>query len=81
MTLTTDADTAALAGLSPRQAEILKHTARGRTIKETASLLYIAEETVKSHRRWTLIQLRVCNSPAAVTKGFELGILKFKEAA
>ena len=43
-------ESAAVGGLTERQAEVLRLSALGYTIKETASSLGLSEKTVESHR-------------------------------
>ena len=56
-----------LAGLTPREREILQLLAEGKARKEIASLLNISPRTVETHRRQTMEKLNA-RSNAELTK-------------
>jgi two-component system nitrate/nitrite response regulator NarL len=56
--------------LTPRQQEVLRLLARGRSNKEIAAELGIAEATVKTHLRNIYKELEVRNRTSAVAVGF-----------
>lgn len=62
--------------LSPREAEIVRLVAEGRSNHELARLLFITEATVKSHLLHVFTKLGVENRTAAVARARELGILR-----
>jgi len=55
------------AGLTVREREVLEHMARGRTDKEVAAALAIAEGTVKNHLQNVLEKLHLENRAQAAT--------------
>jgi DNA-binding NarL/FixJ family response regulator len=61
--------------LTPREREILERIAGGRSNKEIAALLNLAENTVKNHVHLILEKLGVQDRTQAVTKAIERGIL------
>lgn len=64
-----------LPALTPREREILERIAGGRSNKEIAALLDLAENTVKNHVHVILEKLGVQDRTQAVTKAIERGIL------
>lgn len=65
----------ALPALTAREREILERIAAGRSNKEIASQLNVAENTVKNHVHVILEKLGVQDRTQAVTKAIERGIL------
>jgi two-component system NarL family response regulator len=65
----------ALPVLTAREREILQRIAAGRSNKEIAGLLNLAENTVKNHVHVILEKLGVQDRTQAVTKAIERGIL------
>lgn len=65
----------ALPALTPREREILQRIAGGRSNKEIAALLGLAENTVKNHVHVILEKLAVQDRTQAVTRAIERGIL------
>lgn len=61
--------------LSKREAEVLKLVADGLQREQIAAKLFISPETVKSRLRNVMLKLDVTNSPSAVKRAYELGIL------
>jgi DNA-binding NarL/FixJ family response regulator len=61
--------------LSPREIEVLRLVARGRTNAEIGRELFISEATVKTHLLRTFGKLGVSDRTAAVTSALERGIL------
>ncbi|MBI4199236.1 MAG: response regulator transcription factor [Chloroflexi bacterium] len=55
--------------LSPREAEVLRFVAAGKTNKEIASALFLSENTVKTHMRNIMDKLHVVNRIQAATHG------------
>lgn len=69
---------AAVAGiepLTPREAEVLTHLAKGFTIKETARLLGIEWFTVNDHRKSIYRKLGVDSAPEAAVMAVRLGLV------
>lgn len=66
---------ASMPDLTVREKEILARIADGRSNKEIAALLDIAENTVKNHVRQILEKLGVQDRTQAVTRAIERGIL------
>lgn len=63
-----DPDADGLAGLSPRESEILKHLAAGFRYKEIADTLGISIETVRTHLRRIYRKLQVTSRTEAAVK-------------
>lgn len=61
--------------LSPRERQVLHLIAYENTNVEIAEMLYISDQTVKSHRKNLLQKLSVKNTAGLVRRGFELGLL------
>lgn len=59
--------------LTPREVEVLKLLVAGRTNREIGKVLYIGEETVKSHVAHILRKLEVTSRTQAAVRGRELG--------
>jgi two-component system NarL family response regulator len=64
--------------LSAREVEILKGIVNGLSNKEIASMLSIAENTVKNHVNNILSKLQVHDRTAAATKALRQGIVTLK---
>lgn len=62
--------------ISRRENQILNMIAYEFSSKEIAARLYIARETVHSHRKNLLKKLEVINSAGMVRKGIELGLIQ-----
>lgn len=62
--------------LSAAEFQVLRHTAKGISIDETARLMYISTSTVKNHRQSLFAKLGVANAPAAVYTAIKRGILR-----
>jgi NarL family two-component system response regulator LiaR len=63
--------------LSPREVDVLRQMARGRSNKEAASALCVSEGTVKSHLARVLAKL--ANRADAIVHGLRRGILNLDE--
>jgi len=61
--------------LSPREHDVLRQVARGRTNKEIASALHVTEGTVKNHLTNIFTRLGVLDRTQAALKARELGIV------
>ncbi|HWV47939.1 MAG TPA: response regulator transcription factor, partial [Microbacterium sp.] len=68
-------DAAVKPQLSPRELEVLRLVAAGRSNPEIARELYIGEATVKTHLLHVFEKLGVSDRTRAVTLALELGIL------
>ncbi|RXZ67677.1 response regulator [Agromyces albus] len=64
-----------LPALSPRELEVLRLVAAGRSNPEIARELYIGEATVKTHLLHAFEKLEVNDRTRAVTRAMELGLL------
>lgn len=62
--------------LTQRNMEVLKWLAQGKSREETAVILGISLETVKTHAKSILQKLDVQNTAGAITRAFELGLLR-----
>lgn len=67
--------TALLEPLSDRECEVLRHLAQGKSNKEIATALNLAEGTVKNHMTNILGKLGVLDRTQAALKARELGLL------
>lgn len=66
---------AAAPALSPRELEVLRLVADGRSNPEIARTLFIGEATVKTHLLHAFEKLEVNDRTRAVTRAMELGLL------
>lgn len=63
--------------LTPRELEILRLVAKGRSNKEIATAMFISEETVKSHMKALFQKLGVHDRVEAVSVSVKRGIIQF----
>ncbi|HQT26892.1 MAG TPA: autoinducer binding domain-containing protein [Burkholderiales bacterium] len=61
--------------LSPREAEVLRWTAEGKTSSEVSEILNISERTVNFHVNNALVKLGAANKTAAAIKAFMLRLI------
>lgn len=66
--------------LSDREMEVLRCLARGNTTLQTADILVISENTVKTHVRHILEKLDASNRAEAVSKALQMGLLSSSES-
>ena len=62
--------------LTATEMKILKWIAEGKTAADVGCILARAEGTIKCHRVKILFKLDACNVAHAVSKAYQLGILK-----
>jgi len=62
--------------LSPREAEVLTHLARGQSNREIAGQLFLGEATVKSHVGSILMKLGCRDRVQAVVMAYEAGLVR-----
>jgi NarL family two-component system response regulator LiaR len=65
--------------LTPRETEVLRHIAFGRSNKEIADTLAIGDETVKTHVGNVLAKLEVENRAQAVVQALKRGLVSLEE--
>ena len=65
--------------LTPREAEVLRHLVQGRSNKEIAETLTIAEETVKTHVGRVLSKLQAENRAQAIVQGLKGGLVSLED--
>jgi len=63
-------------GLSPRELEILKHIAEGRSAPDIGKLIHLSPATVKSHLQSLYEKLGVSDRAAAVAEAMRRGLLE-----
>ena len=61
-------------GLTPREAEVLRLVAAGKSNREIAAELVISEHTVARHLQNMFVKLGVSSRPAATAFAFEHGL-------
>lgn len=61
--------------LSPRELDVLKHVAKGRTNSQIAAALGISDKTVRNHLSRVFTKLAASNRAHAVLKAIVAGIL------
>ncbi len=71
-----DAGNGAAAGLTPRQLQVIRRVAEGRTNREIATELYLSVRTVDMHVRHSLIALGCRSRMDAARKAAGLGLLE-----
>ena len=71
-----DAGNGAAAGLTPRQLQVIRRVAEGRTNREIAAELYLSVRTVDMHVRHSLIALGCRSRTDAARKAAGLGLLE-----
>ena len=64
------------ADFSPRELEIVRHIATGRTSKEIAALLYLSQKTIESHRTNMFTRLKVRSAVELVCYAIRKGYIK-----
>jgi two-component system NarL family response regulator len=62
--------------LTPRELDVLRLVAKGRTNKELASAMFVSEETVKSHMKALFQKLGVHDRAEAVSVSLKRGIIR-----
>lgn len=60
-----------------REIEVLDLISKEFSNKEIASMLYLSEHTIQTHRKNILRKLEVRNTAGMIRKGFELRILSY----
>lgn len=61
--------------LSPREAEILRWTADGKSAQEIADILHVTKHTIEFHIKNATYKLQAVNKTSAVVKALVLGLL------
>ena len=62
-------------GLTPRETEVLRHLAAGKTNRQVAQELYVGLSTVKRHVERIIKKLEVSDRTQAAVRAIELGLL------
>lgn len=62
--------------LTPRELDVLRLMAKGRTNKELAAALFVSEETVKTHVKTLFLKLGVHDRVEAVSVSLKRGIIR-----
>jgi NarL family two-component system response regulator LiaR len=65
--------------LTPRELEVLRRLALGRTNKEIATDLFVSEETIKTHTGKILAKLQVENRAQAIVQALRRGLVSLEE--
>jgi DNA-binding NarL/FixJ family response regulator len=63
-------------GLSKRELEVLDLLAQGKTTTQIAGILFVSENTVKTHVRHILEKMEASNRAEAVSKAAHLGLIR-----
>ena len=71
---------AALDGLSPREVQVLRMVAEGKTSKEIAVALDLKEQTVRSYRKTMMKKLGVNNVAGLTQLALSTGLTHFAES-
>jgi DNA-binding NarL/FixJ family response regulator len=66
--------------LTPREIDVLRHLARGRSNREIAAALDIGDETVKTHVANVLAKLKVDNRAQAMVHAIKRGLVSLDES-
>ncbi len=66
----------AIEGLSPREVQVLRLVAEGKSSKEIAVMLDLKEQTVRSYRKTMMKKLGVNNAPALTRLAFSVGLMQ-----
>lgn len=66
------------AQLSPRESEVLQLVAKGMTNKEIGEVLFISENTVKTHLQNIMDKLHLANRSQAAAYAVEKGLIKYR---
>ena len=66
--------------LSPRELEILKLAAKGKTYLETAQILDVSFATIHTHITNLKSKMNASNVAHAVARGYELGLIDLRTA-
>jgi DNA-binding NarL/FixJ family response regulator len=66
----------ALEVLSPREVQVLRLVAEGKSSKEIAVMLDLKEQTVRSYRKTMMKKLGVNNAPALTRLAFSVGLMQ-----
>ena len=61
--------------LTDRERDVLSWAGRGKSVLDTADILELSEDTVKTHVRNALKKLNANNKTHAVTKAIYLGLI------
>jgi NarL family two-component system response regulator LiaR len=67
--------------LTPRESEVLRHVALGRSNRDIAATLGVSEETVKSHVTHLLAKLQVDNRAQATVQALKRGLVSLDDLA
>ena len=62
--------------ITKREIDVLQLVAIGKSTAEIAPLLFISEETVKSHRKNMRRKLGACNGASLIRAAFDHGVLQ-----
>jgi DNA-binding CsgD family transcriptional regulator len=65
---------ASAAGLTPREQQVLRHLAEGKTDQEIATALFVSRRTVATHVRHIFDKLGVTSRAAAAAQAVRLGL-------
>jgi DNA-binding NarL/FixJ family response regulator len=74
-------DTNTFSSLTPQERQILQLVAEGHSNKSIAKLLYISNNTVRSHRKHLMSKLDIHNTAGLTKFALEKGFIRLKEAS
>ena len=69
------AEESPVSSLTPRELEVLRHLATGKTNRRIAQDLYLSLSTIKRHVERTIAKLGVSDRTQAAVRAVELGLL------
>lgn len=64
-----------MTSISPREYQVLQLISQEKTMKEIASMLFLSEHTVHTHRKNLLQKLQAKNTAGLMVRAYEKGLL------
>ena len=73
-----DAETSAMDALSPRELQVVRLVAQGKTSKEVAVDLNLREQTIRSYRKTLMKKLEINNTSSLTRLAYAAGLVEFE---